>query len=192
MRIILASKSKCRYDLMRKSGLDFEVMPSNYEEDHSIRSNPLSLVKELALGKARDVAGRVSDSIVIGADSMVLLDGELMGKPKSRSEAFNQISKLLGRTHELITGLAVINTNTGEEVVTSCSTRVTFRRISDEEINDYLDSIDYLSLAGSYMIDGPTMLFVEGISGSYSNVVGLPMNKLAVILKGMGVKLFKR
>ncbi len=191
MKLILASQSKGRNELMKRSGLPFTSMPSNYEEDHTISKNPEELVKKLALSKAREVANRVNNSIVIGADTMVLINGKLIGKPSNREEAFNQLKKILGKTHELITGLAVINTNTKKEVITSCSTKITFRELSDEEINDYLNTVNYKQLAGSYMIDGPAMLFLEQIEGSYSNVIGLPMNKLALILKEMGFKLFK-
>ena len=190
-KIILASQSIGRKSLMERSGIPFEVMVSEYEEDHNFTDNPLELVKELALGKARDVAKK-ANGIIIGADTMVLFEGQKIGKPKSREEAYNHIKMLSGKTHSLITGYAVIDTETGREVIGSDETKVAFRELSDEEINDYLNKIEYHRFAGSYATDSYSMLFIEGIQGSHSNVVGLPMNKLAVTLKEMGVNVFKK
>ena len=189
-KIILASQSKGRKRLMERVGLPFEIMVSEYEEDHDLSTNPKELVKQLALSKARDVAQKVNNAVVIGADTMALLNGEMMGKPKSRQEAFKQIKTLCGNTHTLISGLAVIDTD-GKERTDVAETEVTFRELTDEEINEYLDKVEYKRLAGSYEIDGTTMLFIEEIKGSYSNVVGLPINKLARILKEMRINVFK-
>jgi len=189
-RIILASQSKGRKSLMERSGLPFEIIVSEYEEDHDLSTNPQELVKQLALGKAKDVAKKVKDAIVIGADTMILHNNQMMGKPKTRKEAYEQIKTLCGNTHTLISGLAVIDTN-GKQETDVAKTEVTFRELNDEEINAYLDKIEYKRLAGSYEISGKTMLFIEEIKGSYSNVVGLPINKLARILKTMGINVFK-
>lgn len=191
MRIILASQSIARKELMEKLGMPFEMIPSGYEENHNLTNNPYELVKALALGKARDVAKKVKNAIVIGADSMVLFNNKLFGKPKSREEAYKMIETLCGNTHNLITGLAVINTEKNIEETDYCESKVTFRKLTKEEINSYLNGFDYTLYAGAYAIEHKAMLFTEKIEGSYTNIVGLPMEKLAVILKKFGVNIYK-
>ncbi|VVB74750.1 Septum formation protein Maf [Candidatus Tiddalikarchaeum anstoanum] len=190
VRIILASQSAGRFELLKKAGIIFEAMPSSYEEDHFLSKDPYELVKILALGKARDISKKVSDdAIIIGADSMVLIDGKMIGKPKNRIDAYEQVKLLSGRTHLLLTGLAVIKGS--EEYVDIGETKVTFRKLDNQEINDYLNSFDYTRCAGAYAIDLISSLIVEKINGEYSNVVGLPMTKLALILKKTGFNIYK-
>lgn len=191
-RIILASQSKPRKELMKQLGIPFEVVVSDYEEDHSLSNNPYELVKLLALGKAKDVAKKVKNAIIIGADSMVLFNDRLIGKPKNKEEAYDMIKELCGNTHILITGLAVIDTEKNIEETVHCESKITFRKLTEEEINSYLNSFDCTKFAGAYAIEHKAMLFTEKIEGSYTNVVGLPMEKLAVILKKLGVNVFEK
>lgn len=188
MRIVLASSSSRRRELLKMIGLRFEVIPPNDVDESKYSSlNPEDVVVELALKKAMSVSRRLSDeAIVIGVDTLVEVDGFLLGKPSSREEAFEMISALQGKVHRVFSGIALIEvptfkTETGYEV-----TRVKFSPLSPAEIERYLDSGEWVDKAGAYAIQGKASLFTEWIEGCYFNVVGLPLALLRKLMSRSG------
>lgn len=194
MKIILASASPRREYLMREMGLSFSVVPADGEEEiHSSgsRRSPGELARECALAKACEVALKLSEeALVVGADTIVVLDGEVLGKPKDPAEAEAMLSRLSGRTHTVITGVAVVRAPGMDERVESAETEVTFRPLSPEEIRSYVRSGEPMDKAGAYGIQGRAGLMVASLCGCYYNVMGLPVATLAEMLKEFGVKAF--
>lgn len=187
-KIILASASPRRSDLLKQIDLEFEVVPSTYQENKPLNLQPEALTEEFARGKAQEVASRVACGLVIGADTTVVLNGEILGKPHSPKEAFEMLRKLSGVEHQVITGLAVIDTEKGEVQSTHSITKVWFSEITDKEINSYIKTGEPLDKAGAYGIQGPGALFVKKIEGCYFNVVGLPLAELGRILTKLGYR----
>jgi len=188
MRIILASNSPRRRELLSQIGIEFEVIPSNYEE-HEIGLPMPGLVEHFAFMKAKYVAQSVQgDALVIGSDTVVYLEG-IMGKPRSKEDAFAMLKKLSGKQHLVISGLSVINTTTGESLTQHESTKVKMKELNSDEITAYIKSGEPVDKAGAYAIQGMGSLFVERIEGDYFNVVGLPLFRLSNMLEHFGVKL---
>ncbi len=185
--IILASASPRRKAILEQVGLDFEIIPSNYEEDMTLDLPPLELAKHLASNKAKDVAQSHSDSVVIGADTFVVFKNQLIGKPHTVEKAREVLTMLSGQTHEIITGVSVIEGD--KEVTDVVSTKVTFRKLSPEEIDVYIQKDDPLENAGSYKIQEKGALLVEKIEGDYLNIVGLSVVRLSGMLKQFGINL---
>lgn len=187
MKVILASASARRQELLKNVVEEFEIEVSNFDEDEiEFRGNLSEYVKEIAKGKAMAVAKNHSNGLVIGSDTIVTIDGKILGKPKDEEDAVNMLKKLSGRVHHVYSGLVLIdidNDKTYEEYV---STEVKFSHLSDREIKEYVQSKDPMDKAGAYGIQGKAGVFVEGINGDYYNVVGLPMNRLNDILKKNG------
>ena len=183
-RIILASGSPRRVELLARITPDFLVVQSAIEEKAS--GSPEEQVIHLARAKARDVA-RKHKGIVIGADTVVALDGEVLGKPRSRDEARSMLGRLSGREHVVLTGLCVLSTGERKEAEACERTAVRFRALDDGEIEAYLDSGEYADKAGAYAIQGRGALLVEGITGDFWNVMGLPLTRLYLLLRGLGV-----
>jgi septum formation protein len=188
-KIILASQSPRRRDLLKQIGLEFEIDPSNYEEDMSLEMEPNKLAEHLSLGKAEDVAQRHKDSIIISADTIVAVDNEVFGKPKTPEKAKYMLQKLSGRAHSVITGFTVIDTQTNKQISKSVETKVYFKNIPQEEMDAYIASGEPLDKGGGYAIQGLAALFVEKIDGDYFNIVGLPILVLTTELKNFGVKI---
>lgn len=191
MKIILASNSPRRRELMEKAGLSFRVIPAECEEAVASGTPPEEVVASLALQKARWVAdnktdGFDRDTLVIGADTVVAVGDEILGKPASREDAFSMLKTLSGKEHSVYTGVAVIYLDTGrEESFVSC-TRVFFYDLTDEEINAYIDTKEPFDKAGAYGIQGRGGLLVKSISGDYNNVVGLPVAELVRRINAVG------
>ena len=183
-KIILASNSPRRKELLEMMKIDFVVEPSNYEEDMTINLPTNELAQVLSLGKATDVYNKHvgEKAIIIGADTFVSIDGELLGKPKNESDAFHMLKKLSDKTHLVITGLCVIDCETGKQFQFSDTTEVRFKKLTDNEINNYIDTKEPLDKAGSYAIQGQAAPFIESINGDFYIVVGLPLRKLFEIL----------
>lgn len=182
MKIILASKSPRRRELLSGIGLDFDIIGSNIDEITD-EVKPENIVMDLSKKKAEDVAKDAdSDSIVIGADTIVVIDGEILGKPKDRLDAYNMLKKLCGRWHKVYTGITVINTKDFKVVSDFESTDVLMKNLNDDMIYRYIDKGESYDKAGSYAIQGYGSLIVEKINGDYFNVVGLPITKLSDIL----------
>jgi len=187
-KLILASASPRRQELLAQLGLQFEVSIPSVPESKG--RDPIMAAEQAALSKASEIAGKIEDAAVIGADTVVV-DDEILGKPRSASEAVKMLKKLSGRTHRVITGMAVVD-STGRRVVGHDITFVVFRSLSEEEIRAYVDSGEGLDKAGSYGIQGLGALFIPRIEGSYSNVVGLPLAKLDEMLKHFGISILTR
>jgi septum formation protein len=189
-KIILASSSPRRRDLLKQISLDFEVYPAQIDEiiDSSLEAK--EMVVKLAKDKALAVAKTVQkNSIVIGADTVVYHE-EVLGKPKDERDAFHLLKKLSGKWHEVFTGLAVIETNSMSLQTIWEMTRVKFRDLKEEEIIRYIATKEPMDKAGGYGIQGLGALFVEKIEGCYFNVVGLPLQQLAKLLQMYGVRTF--
>lgn len=187
-KIILASSSPRRKNLLLQIGLKFEVDPSNYQEDMTLKMNPRKLAEYLSLGKAKDVAQKHKDAIIIAADTFCVLGKELLGKPKTKERVKMMLRKLSGKAHSVITGFTIIDTGTGKQVSKSVETKVYFKHIPKQEIDAYIASEEPLEFAGAYAIQHLGGLFVEKIEGDYFNIVGLPILPLTVELKKFGLE----
>ncbi|MDD4801811.1 MAG: Maf family protein [Syntrophomonas sp.] len=190
-KIILASGSPRRKLLLQQIGLRFTTMNANIEETISTSVSPSELAQYIAFSKAKAVSRRLHEGIIIAADTIVVREGIIMGKPENRGDAFMMLSRLSGQYHQVITGLCILDIE--EKVIDlSCEvTSVLFRQLSAEEINSYLDCGEWLDKAGSYAIQGRGALLVERIEGCYFNVVGLPLNRLKTRLALRGINLWE-
>ena len=184
--LILASKSPRRKELLKQIGIPFVVVVSDAEEVSGNSWTPAALVVENAKRKARAVAEKYTDSPVLGADTVVSSEGKIFGKPKDKDEARKMLTALSGKMHEVTTGLALINRN--EIRTTSVTTKVFFDTMTKADIDAYIATEEPMDKAGAYAIQGKAARFIEKIEGSYSNVVGLPLN--ALIQLGKGLNLF--
>ncbi len=181
---VLASKSPRREELLKSIGINAEIVPANVNEDLLKGLPPKEMVTELAMLKASEVAKLCSeDSVVIGADTCVCLDGEIFGKPKDEEDAKRMLLRLSGNTHEVYTGYCVVNCKDGVSVAKYEKTLVTFRELNGDEIDEYIKSREPMDKAGAYGIQEQGSRFVEKTEGDYSNVVGLPLNALVKLLK---------
>jgi septum formation protein len=162
------------------------VVPSGIEEV-LVGGPVLEAVAALALAKARAVARRVSDGIVLGADTVVVIDGDALGKPVDADAARAMLQRLRGRAHEVITGVAVVDAASGRSAATAVITRVVMAPVPDAALDAYVGSGEPLDKAGGYAIQGDGAALVAGFTGSYSNVVGLPLGAAATLLRAFGV-----
>lgn len=179
MDLILASGSPRRLELLRQIGVEPKVVVSHSEEEKKAAS-PAELVQHNALVKGRDVVGKVGDAVpVLAADTVVALDGSILGKPGTPEKATAMLHQLSGRTHQVLTGLALFYRGKVWQHVEV--TEVTFAELTDREINQYVATGEPLDKAGAYGIQGRAALFIPSIKGSYSNVVGLPLAPLRTI-----------
>ena len=191
MGLVLASTSPRRRELLSMIGAKFELESPRVDESaFASITAPDQLVMRLAEAKAQEVAGRRPDDVVIGADTVVVLDGEILGKPKDREEARLMLRRLSGRTHQVWTGIAVVHRASGRAEVAAERTDVTFRELSQDEIERYVRLGEGLDKAGGYAVQGVGALFVERLVGCYFNVVGLPLSRLHSMLAKLGVRLW--
>ena len=191
MDIILASQSPRRKELLGQMGLKgFQIISPDVDETVEENLSPSQLVEELSLRKARAVAREADeDDLIIAADTVVALDGGILGKPADEREAFAMLSALSGNRHRVYTGVTVLR---GSWVVTGYEeTIVTFRELEPEEIMDYIETGEPMDKAGAYGIQGLGALLVSGIEGDYFNVMGLPVYRLGRILADFGIDLLK-
>ena len=192
MDIILASQSPRRKELLGQMGLKgFKIIAPDVDETMEENLSPAQMVEELSLRKARAVADHVEDeeALIIAADTVVALDGGILGKPVDEREAFGMLSALSGNRHRVYTGVTVLR---GSRSITSHEeTIVTFRELDPEEIMDYIATEEPMDKAGAYGIQGLGALLVSGIEGDYFNVMGLPVYRLGRILSAFGVDLLK-
>ena len=185
MRIVLASASERRQELLSRLIKNFDIIVSDFDESKVLFEESIDrYVKNVALGKALDVKNKLNDNaIIISADTIVTLEDRIIGKPKDEEDAFNIIKSLQGRKHLVYSGIVVINTAKNIIKEESLATEVTFSEISDEEILEYIKTGEPLDKAGAYGIQGIGGIFVKEIKGCYYNVVGFPLNKLRFMLK---------
>jgi septum formation protein len=187
-KLILASASPQRRKLMKILGLPFIVRPSRAEEITRITKGCAHLVQANALRKAQEVAGHYREGLVIGSDTVVYLsDGRLVLKPRDLKEAKKNLKALMARPHWVYSGLAIVDAATGRKAMGVEKTRVYMNKLTDQEIDRYHKLVSPLDKAGGFDIEGKGALFIPRIDGCYFNVVGLPLAKLATMLKGFGV-----
>jgi septum formation protein len=184
MRFFLASASPRRRELLRNAGFDFEVRPSNIVEEIQRGELPEEFARRAAREKAMQVAASSPPgSFVLGADTVVVIDGETLGKPSGPDDAARMLRLLSGRTHQVHTGICLVRAPGQIEALKHETTLVTFRKLDEEEVRSYVESGEPFGKAGAYAIQGLASKFVTRISGCYSNVVGLPIALLYEILK---------
>jgi septum formation protein len=184
MKLILASASPRRAEILRDAGIVFEIIATQVEEAREDNEPVAALACRLAEAKARAVAARVGgEALVIGADTAVVVDGRVLGKPADAADARRMLALLAGRTHEVITGLALLRLPDGELRVAHEITRVTFAPLSEPEIADYIASREPFDKAGAYGIQGRGGRFVTRVEGCYFNVAGLPLARLYRMLR---------
>lgn len=186
MNIVLASKSPRRKELLSLLDLDFKIITADIDETMNPTLPVADEVARLSFEKAAAIKPQVSsDTIIISADTVVELDGYVMGKPKDEADAFNMLKKLSDNSHNVLSGITVMQ---GDKFITkTVTTQVNFRKLTDNEINDYIATKEPMDKAGSYGIQGRGSKFVSGIVGDYFNVVGLPVCTLSLILKDFGI-----
>lgn len=182
LKLVLASASPRREELLTQLNLKFTIVPSKIDEDNITNSDPVELVKILAEEKAKSVSKLVENAIIIAADTVVVKNEQILGKPKSKIEAKKMLKKLSADQHQVITGVAVLNSQTEEIHIDYNITEVKMTALTEEEINSYVETGEPLDKAGSYAIQGFGGLFVEEIKGSYYSVMGLPIHQLAKLL----------
>jgi septum formation protein len=182
--LILASQSPRRRLLLKQIGLKFSVRPSSVPEDVLDHESPEQNVKRIALAKALKVARRVKRGIVVGADTIVVLGNEILGKPRSAGEAKRMLRKLSGRQHVVYTGFALVDASTGRKIVDVERTKVKFRKLNAVEIDEYVASGSPMDKAGAYGIqDDYGAVFVERVEGCFYNVVGFPLTRFYLDLR---------
>lgn len=188
-RIILASASPRRREILEITGLKFEVDASDYEEHFRSNLGPHELARYLSGEKARKVSKKYGNAIIIAADTFIVFRRKIYGKPRTATEAKRMLGELNGKTHSVISGFTILDTGTNKAVSGSVETRVTLRKLSSKEIASYVESGEPLDKAGAYAIQGLGALIVRKIEGDYFNVVGLPLAALAEQLKKFGIRI---
>ena len=186
-KLVLASASPRREVLLKQLGLRFTIVPSKVQEEKFACLPPIKMVTELSLAKAREVGKLVEDTVVIAGDTIVLNQGDVLGKPKDKKEAVSMLKGLSGKTHKVLTGIAIFSTFDNKTMVDHDLTDVYMREITEDEIIKYVDTGEPMDKAGAYAIQGLGGIFVEKISGSYFTVMGLPIHKLQTMLKEFSV-----
>lgn len=187
-KIILASASPRRKELMKTLGLDFEIIVSDAEESWPDHPKPEDLAMTHAREKTVDIAGNSENKIIIGADTIVVLDDERLGKPADKDDAFRMLSSLQGKSHRVITGLCIIDTETGKHIENFSSSKINMRPVSKEEIMEYINTGEPMDKAGAYAIQGGAGKFITSIEGSYTNIIGFPLELLAGMLAEFGIE----
>ncbi len=189
--LLLASTSPRRRFLLREAGVPFDaVAPGGDAEDVAVAGKPEELVQRHALAKARSVAGDFAGRVILGADTVVVLDGAVLGKPSGEEEARAMLATLQGRTHDVYTGLALLDAASGRAETAAEKTAVTIRPLSAEEVDIYVATGEPLDKAGAYAVQGRGAFLVKRLDGDYFNVVGLPLYRLSVMLAAFGYRVF--
>ncbi len=188
-RLVLASASPRRVELLGSLGLDFDVVASMADEDVDPLTDPRSMVEELARRKASAVAERYRGSVVLGADTVVCVDGKVLGKPRDAEDAVRMLQSLQGREHTVYTGVCVKLLDEAIEEAASEETFVRFAPMSGSDIEKYVESKEPMDKAGAYAIQGLGSIFITGITGDYSNVVGLPLRLTGILLGKAGISI---
>jgi len=181
-KLILASQSPRRRNLLTQAGIEFFVIPSSFDENSVRLSSPEVYVRQLAEGKAGDISEQYPDSWVIGADTIVFIDETILGKPGSKSEARTMLKRLSGKTHQVLTGYCVCCQRSDWFFSDTVKTDVCFKTLTEKEIDWYINSGEPFGKAGAYAIQGIGAFLVKRIDGSYTNVVGLPVCEVIELL----------
>ena len=186
-KIILASASPRRKELLEQLGLCFDVEPSYCQEEIDDKQEPLELAKSLSIRKAEAVGNKNTGAIIIAADTFVVLGKRIIGKPNSLAEAKEILTELKGRSHSVITGFTVMDTSNSKTVSQSVETKVFVKDLSSEEIDAYVETQEPMGKAGAYAIQGLGATIIDRIEGDYYNVIGLPVDAIACVLKEFGI-----
>ena len=186
-RLILASSSPRRSYLLEQAGLTFTVIPSSFDENSVSLSTPETYVKTLAEAKAADVSKAYPECWVIGADTIVVIDGKILGKPDSKEQARTMLKRLSGKTHQVFTGYCICCRDRERSFSDSVKTDVLFKNLADNEIEWYINTSEPFDKAGAYAIQGLGTFIVKSIKGSYTNVVGLPVCEVIEFLIEEGI-----
>ncbi|HNY36227.1 MAG TPA: Maf family protein [Candidatus Pacearchaeota archaeon] len=188
-KIVLASTSPRRKEILLKTGLSFDIQESNYEEDMNLQMSPGELSEYLSLGKAKSVTDKNNDAIVIAADTFVVYNNKCLGKPKTEVLAREMLNMLNGRENNIITGVTIIDTSNNHMVSFHETTKVFMKKMSPETIEAYIKTGEPLERAGGYSIQDMGAILIEKIDGDFFNAMGLPINRLAEELKNFGIKI---
>ena len=189
--IILASASPRRKELLEKISLKFEVDASDCEEDINPGLDPQELVRQLSIKKAKSVAARHKNAIIIAADTIGVMGDKILGKPHTENEARKMLHEISGKSHLVITGFSILDTATNKIVTGTVNTRVYIKKLTGQEIDAYVKTGEPLDKAGAYAIQGMGAVIVEKIEGDYYNVMGLPLNALTEALKEFGINFWR-
>ncbi len=188
-KIILASASPRRKEILEKTGLKFKVDESDYEENMDVNLKPHDLAMRHAIGKAKAVACKHSNAIIISADTIVVLKNRVFGKPRNKKEAKEMLKTLRGKAHTVITGYTILDSESGKRETRAIESKVFFKRLTDDEIDAYIRSGEPLDKAGAYGVQGLGALIVKRIEGDFFNVMGLPLSSVAESLKKFGIEI---
>lgn len=190
-KIILASTSPRRKQLLSQIGAVFEVCESQYAEDMTAKSDPYELAKFLALEKGKEVAKRQKNAIIISADTFIVFEGSFIGKPKDPTEARSVLRSFAGKEVHVVTGYAVIDADTLTSINDTSEGIVKFRSYSEEEIEDYIATGEPLDKAGCFAVQEKGAVLIESVSGDYFSTVGLPLSKIYLGLKEFGINVLR-
>ncbi|MFA4135093.1 MULTISPECIES: nucleoside triphosphate pyrophosphatase [unclassified Brevibacillus] len=185
--LILASSSPRRRELLQTLGLSFTVITSDVDETTAEHLSASEVVEELSLRKAKEVASRLTEGVVLGSDTVVVLDDQILGKPVDEMDAYRMLSMLQGQEHTVYSGVALIDVETGRTEVSHSLTHVRIRALTEQEIKSYIATGEPMDKAGSYAIQGIGATIVEGIHGDYFTVVGLPLGLTSTLLTRFGM-----
>lgn len=182
--LILASNSPRRAEILNLAGVLFKVTSPRYSEERSDSEKPEVLVQKNSMKKAESISNEIQAGIILGADTIVVLEQEILGKPKDEKEAFTMLKKLNGKWHQVYTGVALLNKTNSKQISGFEVTEVKFNQLTDKEINEYVATGDSLDKAGAYGIqESASGGLVEKIEGNFDNVMGLPLNKVQKLLE---------
>ena len=182
-KLILASTSPRRAQILERENMRFKVISPDDVDEEKISSHPVDHVLELSRRKVESVSGKVKEGLILGADTVVVLNGEILGKPKDEQEAQRILKKLSGRTHRVYTGLSLMDKTSGRILSAYDCTEVEFNELGQEEIESYIATGEPMDKAGAYGIQGMGSFLVDQIKGNLDNVIGLPMQKFRELLK---------
>ena len=188
-RIVLASASPRRVALLSQIGIDCDVMPSQIDEEARENEAPLDYVRRMAKEKAASVAGLMPGRIVLGADTDVIMQSRILGKPRDKADFLEMFNLLSGRTHQVITAVSVVHAE--QYWLKTSISDVTFREVSEEEMLAYWQTGEPCDKAGGYAIQGQAAMFIRAISGSYSGIMGLPLYETSELLSAAGIRLLQ-
>ncbi len=185
-KLILASASPRRQQLLGQLGVPFTVVTADIDERPHPAEAPLPYVRRMAYTKAQHIAQRYPEAFVLGADTIVTLDTDILGKPRNPTHARHMLQRLSGRVHSVVTGLALLQHSTQRTLDDTVSTRVHFRVLTPDDLDTYLATDEPFDKAGAYAIQGGGEAFVTSVDGCYTNVVGLPVQRTALLLQAVG------
>lgn len=187
-KLVLASTSPYRRELLERLGLPFEAAAPDFDEQIDQGITPAELVRDLALGKALSLAADFPAAVIIGSDQVFVAAGEIIGKPGTPEKAFEQLQRMSGASHTFYTGLAVVDTVSGKNLTSCVPFTVTLRQLADDEIRNYIRRENALNCAGSFMIEGLGIALMEKLEGTdFTSLIGLPLIQLITLLRQVGI-----